>query len=711
MKNSFINFELTKINKDKLIKKFQGFSNHKDILFALAILFIIGVLIFPVSTKLLDFLLSSSLAFSVLILMTVLFIDRPLDLSSFPSILLVVTMLRLSLNISTTRLILSNGHKGTDAAGHVVEAFGHFVMQGSVVIGAIVFAILTIINFVVITKGSGRIAEVAARFSLDAMPGKQMAIDADVAAGVINQEQAQQKRKNLEEESTFFGSMDGANKFVRGDAIAGLLITFINLVAGIIIGTLQQDMNFSKALKTYTILTIGDGLVTQIPALIVSISAGLLVTKSGTHGSADKAIFQQLGRYPQSLSISACLCFFMGLMPGLPAIPFFMVGSIMAGAAFWLHRIQMQDNNGITRSSEFANIKMEDGVLRDPQAKQQISALHIDMIKLEIGYELLPLVEQSNDLKIVDQIKGLRKQLAKEMGFIVPSIRVQDNMQIEGNMYIVKIKEIEAGRGYVRRDKLLVMEPSGAPIKIPGEDTKEPAFGLAAKWVDPSYREDALFKGYTVIEPSTVIITHMTELLKENVTELLTYSEIQTLLDNLPDGHKKLVNEIIPTQITIVVLQRILQSLLSEGVSIRDLPGILEAVSEISPTTNNIQKLTEHVRVRLAKQICSMNTNENGYIPILILSADWEQVISENITGEGDNRQMVMPPSKLHAFVGDLNKEYEKYASVGENPVVLTSAFVRPFVRKIIERVKSSVVVMSQNEIHPKARIKTLGQI
>ena len=710
MKNNPLNLEF---NKDVLSKKLYSFLQHKDIAFAIGILCIIGVLIFPVSTGLLDFLLSASIAFSVLILMTVLFINKPLDLSSFPSILLVVTMLRLSLNISTTRLILSNGHKGTDAAGHVVEAFGYFVMQGSVVIGAIVFAILTIINFIVITKGSGRIAEVAARFSLDAMPGKQMAIDADVAAGVINQEQAQQKRRNLENESTFFGSMDGANKFVRGDAIAGLLITFINLIAGIVIGTVQQDMNFDQALKTYTILTIGDGLVTQIPALIVSISAGLLVTKSGIHGSADKAILQQLGKYPQSLAISSSLCFFMSAMPGLPIIPFFLAGSIMSSAYFWLNKTQKQNiANNIFDNDNTSNsaIKSEDRISRGASTPN-ISALHMDMIKLEIGYELLPLVESSNNLKITDQIKGLRKQLAKEMGFIVPSVRVQDNMQIDGNMYILKIKEIEVGRGTVRRDKLLIMEPTGAPLTIPGEDTKEPAFGLSARWINPSYREEALFKGYTVIEPSTVIITHMTELLKENVTELLTYAEVQKLIDNLPDGHKKLVNEIIPSQISIVVLQRILQSLLSEGVSIRDLPGILEATSELSANTNNIQKLTEHVRVRLAKQICSTNTNENGYIPIIVLSPNWEQIITEHIVGEGDNKQIVLPPSKLHEFVADVNREYEKYASIGENPVILTSASIRPFVRKIIERIKPTVVIMSQNEIHSKARIKTLAQI
>ena len=696
--------------KERFRGSLQNLLQHKDIAFAVGILCIIGVLIFPVSTGLLDFLLSTSIAFSVLILMTVLFIDKPLDLSAFPSILLVVTMLRLSLNISTTRLILSNGHKGTDAAGHVVEAFGYFVMQGSVVIGAIVFAILTIINFVVITKGSGRIAEVAARFSLDAMPGKQMSIDADLAAGVINQEQAQQKRKNLESESTFFGSMDGANKFVRGDAIAGLLITFINFVAGIIIGTIQQDMSFDKALKTYTILTIGDGLVTQIPALIVSVSAGLLVTKSGVHGSADKAIFQQLGQYPQSLMISGFLCGFMAIMPGLPAVPLLVVGAIMAGAALWMYRVQKQE---VSAANMGVNDVQGVGAVDQSQSQSaaQTSVLYMDTIRLEMGYELLSLVDPSNSLKITDQIKGLRKQLAKEMGFIIPSVRVQDNMQLDGSVYIIKIKEIEVGRGIVRRDKLLIMDSTGATITIPGEDTREPAFGLQARWVNTIYKEDALFKGYTVIEPSTVIITHMTELLKENIIDLLTYAEVQKLVDNLPDGHKRLVNEIIPSQISIVVLQRVLQLLLGEGVSIRDFTGILEAISEISSTTNNPQKLTEHVRMRLAKQICNAHMNEAGYIPVLVLSADWEQVIVDYSAGDGDNKQVSLPPSKLHDFVADINREYEKYAATGEIPVILTSPTSRAFVRKVIERIKPGVAVISQHEIHSKARIKTLGQI
>ena len=718
MKSILGNLHLNKsnLNKSSLVKNLELFIKHKDIAFAIGILFIIAVLIFPVSTGLLDFLLSASIAFSVLILMTVLFIDKPLDLSSFPSILLIVTMLRLSLNISTTRLILSNGHKGTSAAGHVVEAFGYFVMQGSVMIGLIVFGILTIINFVVITKGSGRIAEVAARFSLDAMPGKQMAIDADVAAGLLNQEEAQQKRKNLESESTFFGSMDGANKFVRGDAIAGLLITFINLIAGIIIGIAQQSMTFEKALKTYTILTIGDGLVTQIPALIVSISAGLLVTKSGVKGSADKAILQQLGKYPQSLAISSCLCFFMGIMPSLPLIPFFIAGSIIGIAAFLLHNSKNLVGANTTKDKKDRSLETYYEDAASNRQNRTIGAhssfLPIQMIKLELGLHLVKLVE-GTDLNpgITEQIRGLRKQLVDDMGFTIPSVSIQDNVQLDNNTYVIKIKEIEVGRGEVKINKVLIIDPKGKNITIPGEDTQEPAFGLEARWIDNIYKEEAMLNGYTIAGPATVIITHMTELIKENIIDLLTYSEVQSMINSLPDAHKKLANDIIPTQISAVTFQRVLQGLLSEGVSIRDLTGILEAVSEISSTQANIQKLIEHVRNRLAKQICHSVTNEEGYIPILVLSAEWEQTFSEYIIGEGDNKQLTMPPSKLHQFVSDTNKEYEKFASSIENPVIVTSAFVRPFIRKIMERVRPNVFIMSQNEIHPKSKIKTLAQI
>jgi len=693
--------------KQQLLPSFlnalQNPKQHKDILFAIGVLFIISVLIFPIPSLLLDFLLSLSISFGVLILMTAIFINRSLDFNSFPSVLLVVTMLRLALNISTTRLILSNGHMGTDAAGHVVEAFGYFVMQGSVIIGAIVFSILTIINFIVITKGSGRIAEVAARFSLDAMPGKQMSIDADLSAGLITQEDAKKRRKELEDESNFYGAMDGANKFVRGDAIAGLLITFINFIGGMLIGIAQKDMTFAQALHTYTILTIGDGLVTQIPALIVSIAAGLLVTKSGIQGSADKAIFEQLGNHPKSLAISACLIFLMAIaMPGIPFIPFAIVASICGFGAYFIYQKKMELKDAEKKTPEVAKANGEQNIMQ---------SLYIDMIKIELGYELISLLSGPEDMRLPNQVKKLRNQIAKEMGFILPSVRIQDNMGLGNDEYIIKIKDIEVGKNIVRAGKLLIMNPKGTAMTIDGEDVKDPAFSINARWIDSSYREEALFKEYTVVESSTVIVTHLTELVKENITDLLTYGEVQKLIDNLAPEHKRLIDTIIPSEITLVTLQRVLQSLLSENISIRDLSAIIEAVSEICNTTKNINKLVEHVRIRLAKQICQANTTVKGYIPIITMTPIWEQTFIENIVGDNDNKQLIMPPSKLHDFVMSISNEFDKQHAAGEYPVLLVSPILRYYVRSIIERFKPTLIVMSQSEIHPKARIKTVGQI
>ncbi|MCK4945829.1 MAG: flagellar biosynthesis protein FlhA, partial [Alphaproteobacteria bacterium] len=483
-----------------------------DVALALGIVAILVVLILPLPTWLLDISLALSLSFSVLILMTVLFIDRPLDLSSFPSILLISTMIRLSLNLASTRLILANGHEGKDAAGHVIEAFGSFVMQDNFVIGVIVFSILVIVNFVVITKGAGRIAEVAARFSLDAMPGKQMAIDADLSAGIINESEAKARRLALEQESGFFGAMDGASKFVRGDAIAGLLIVFINIIGGIVVGVAQKDLGFSEAAGAYTYLTIGDGLVTQVPALIVSVAAGLLVSKAGVKGSTDKAIFAQLSNHPQALILSAVLMTVLAVLPGIPAFPFM----LMAGTAgFFAYSVRE------TRKSELATKVETERVeqAKIPVAEEPISrALAIDTLRIELGYGLLPLVNSKEKGKLTDQIKGLRRQLAEDMGFILPSVRIQDNLQLPATTYVVRIKEIEAGKGEISPDMLLCMNPSGDKIDLPGEATREPTFGLPAMWISQDSREEAHFKGYTVVDPSTVVTTHITEIIKDNMS-------------------------------------------------------------------------------------------------------------------------------------------------------------------------------------------------
>lgn len=685
-----------------------------DILFALSIVGILTVLIIPVPPMLLDMLLGISFTLSIIILMTALFVDKPLQMSSFPTILLISTLLRLSLNIATTRLILSHGHEGSHAAGNVIQAFGSFITGGSVLIGAIIFAILTIINFVVITKGSGRIAEVSARFSLDAMPGKQMAIDADLSAGLIDDKQAKTRRRELEDESSFYGAMDGASKFVRGDAVAGLLITFINLIGGMIIGIAINGLPFSEAVNTYTKLTIGDGLVSQIPALIISTAAGMLVTKAGIDGSSDKAVLGQLSRMPAPIGVTSFLLFCFALVPGIPMPPFLALAGLMAYIAFTLHK-----NNSLRKHAE----GVDPSGLLDPSTGVPITAegkpaeeaiadtLRIDTLRLELGYGLLPLINYQKGHRLTEQIKALRKQIARELGFVMPPVRIQDNMQLPANTYVIKVKEVEIARGDIRPDMLLVMDPAGGKLSLPGEDTVEPTFGLPAMWVTENYREEALFRNYTVVDPPTVITTHLTEIIKENMAETLSYAETQKLLDDLGKEEQKLIAETIPAQISVSGIQRILQNLLGEQISIRDLPTIIEAVSEASRVTQNVTLITEHVRMRLARQISHQTTNEEGYISILAMSPSWEQAFVESLVGESDEKVLGMPPSRIQEFITAVRGKYDQLAMQGEIPVLLTSPTIRPYVRSIIERFRPQTIVLSQNEIHARARIKTVGTL
>jgi flagellar biosynthesis protein FlhA len=676
-----------------------------EILLALGLVFILTVLILPMPAWLMDISLAFSITASVLILMVVLFIQKPLDFSTFPTVLLIVTMMRLSLNLATTRLILTHGHEGTDAAGHVIEAFGGFIMGGNYVIGLIVFAILVLVNFVVITKGSGRIAEVSARFSLDAMPGKQMAIDADLSAGLIDEKDARARRKTLEDESNFFGSMDGAAKFVRGDAIAGLIIVFINIVGGIIIGVAQQDLSMADAAKSYTLLTVGDGLVTQIPALIVSTAAGMLVTKAGIDGSTDKALFQQLSGYPAALGMASFLMATMAVLPGIPALPFLLLAGLAGGGAYLVTR--RNKKAVVDQVQQQAQQIAAAPVMEEPIS----SALSIDAVRIELGYGLLGLINAEQGHRLTDQIKGLRRQLAGEMGFVLPAVRIQDNLQINANSYVVRVKEIEAGRGDLRPNMLLVMDPRGDKINLAGEETVEPTFGLPAMWVDPTLREEALFRGYTVVDPSTVITTHLTELIKDSMSELLSHAETQKLMDELPKEHQKLIADLIPGQISVSGVQRVLQALLSERVSIRDLPNVLEGISEACGYSRNVTSITEHVRARLARQISDASADQTGVIPILTLSPEWEQAFTESLHGDGDEKQLVMAPTTLQQFIQLVRQAFERHTIMGESPVLLTSPTIRPYVRSIIERFRPITTVMSQNEIHARARIRTLGQI
>jgi len=677
-----------------------------DIAMPLGIAAVLVLLLVPLPTWLLDISLAISITFSVVILMTVIFLQKPLELTSFPTILLIATLLRLALNVASTRLILTDGHTGPAAAGRMIQAFGNFVVSGNYVIGIIVFGILVIINFIVITKGAGRIAEVAARFTLDAMPGKQMAIDAALSSGLITEDQARARRKELEQESSFYGAMDGASKFVRGDAIAGLLITFINVVGGIIIGTAQKDMSMAVAAENYTLLTIGDGLVSQIPAIIVSVGAGMLVTKAGISEAVDKAVLGQLSTYPTALGVAAFLLLAMSLIPQIPALPFLLPGAGVGAAAWFTSRRAATEKAEVSLAAEEAEREAA-AVAEEPIT----NALQIDLVRLEMGYGLLPLINADSEHRLTDQIKALRRQLASDMGFVMPAVRIQDNLQLPATTYIIRVKEIEAGRGDLRPNMRLVMDPKGGELTLPGESTVEPTFGMPALWVPEHGREEAIFRGYTVVDPATVITTHLTEVIKEQMAELLSYAETQKLLDELPQEHQKLVADLVPNQIPLGSIQRVLQNLLGERISVRDLPTILEGIAEAVGYTRNITTMTEHVRTRLARQLSDTNTNDEGIMPLVTLTPEWEQAFLESIVGDGEERQLAMAPTKLQEFITLVRNTFEKQAMTGETPVLLVGPVIRPFVRSVIERFRPTTVVMSQNEIHPKARIKTVGQI
>lgn len=701
---------------NNIVDKLKLIGKQSEVVFAVAVMFIIFMLIFPIPKGLLDIMLALSITVSVLILMTVLFIEKPLDFSSFPSILLISAVFRLSLNIASTRLILAHGHEGEGAAGGVIAAFGGFVMGGDVVIGIIVFGILTIINFVVITKGSGRVAEVAARFSLDAMPGKQMAIDADLSAGLIDETVARTRRKELEDESTFFGSMDGANKFVRGDAIAGIMITFINLIGGMIIGMVREDLSFNQAIHSYSMLTIGDGLVSQIPALIVSTAAGLLVTKAGVKGSADKAVIGQLSKYPNAMFIVAALLTGMGVfMPGIPPHYFLPIAALAGYIGFVMKKAAdaLKEEADVSAAAQTPEAKQAAAAAEPASEEREIAnALSMDSLRLELGYGLLPLINYEKGHRLTEQIKALRKQLARELGFVMPSVRIQDNMQLGANQYVIKVKEIEAGGGNIKPNMLLVMNPTGEKIALSGEETVEPTFGLPAMWVAEGQREEALFKNYTVVDPPTVLTTHLTEVIKDNMADLLSYAEVQKLVEDIPAQYKKMVDDIVPSVLSVSMLKAVLQNLLSEQISIRDLSTIIEAASEALGATKNQTLITEHVRLRLARQICHAQLVPEGYIPILALSPTWEQAFAEALTPMANGEyQLAMAPSQMQNFISTVRKVYEQFSLKGENPVLLTSPAVRPYVRGIVERFRRATVVLSQNEIYAKVKIKTLGQL
>ena len=670
-----------------------------DIGLAVGIIALLAVLVVPLPSALLDVGLALSVTASVLVLMVAVFLGRPLDFTSFPTLLLLTTLLRLSLNVATTRLILSRGNEGPSAAGHVVEAFGGFLMGGDVVIGVILFSILLVVNFMVITKGSGRIAEVAARFSLDAMPGKQMAIDADLSAGLINEGTARLRRRELEEESGFYGAMDGAAKFVRGDAIAGLLITTINIFGGLAIGLVRHGMPFSEAAATYTTLTVGDGLVSQIPALLVSTAAGIVVTKGGVEGPADAALMRQLAGSSKPLALAAAAAAALALMPGLPALPFLGL-AFLAGGGAWLRQKTATE----ARAAE----KPKAGPPPEPPIAD---ALRIDALRLELGYGLLAMAG-GDAPRLTEQIKGLRRAIASEMGFVLPPVRIQDNLQLPADSYAIRVKEIEAARGDLRPTKLLAMDPSGSIPDLPGERTVEPAFGLPALWITEDQRESALLRNLTVVDPASVLTTHLTEVVRDSMAELLSYAETMKLLEDLPREQQKLVSDLIPSQISAGAVQRVLQALLTERISLRDLPTILEGIQEAcGGGMRAIQTIAGHVRTRLARQISDSHVGPAGYIPLVTLSPEWETAFSESLVGPPEDRQLAIAPTKLNEFMQRFRTVFETVTAGGEAPVLLCSGTIRSHVRAIVERLRPSTPVLAQTEIYARARIRTLGTV
>ncbi|HCQ59217.1 MAG TPA: flagellar biosynthesis protein FlhA [Sulfitobacter sp.] len=682
--------------------QWRMFGANKDVSFAVGMALVLAVLFLPLPPILLDFGLALSLSLSVLIFMVALWIPSPLQFNSFPTLLLVTTMLRLSLNVASTRLILSEGHAGLHAAGDVIQGFSKFIVAGNFVIGVVIFAILVIINFVVITKGSTRIAEVAARFSLDAMPGKQMAIDADMGAGLIDEDEARRRRKELEDESAFFGAMDGASKFVRGDAVAGLIITLINVIGGILIGVVQRGMGVGDAFNVFTSLTIGDGLVSQIPALVVSLAAGLIVTKGGTRGAANEAVFDQLSNFPKALYMAALLLFGIGLLPGFPLLVFALLAAAMVGLGVVIQR----------GAAEAAEAKAKaDAEAQKQQDMPEVDAnpMHLDELRLVLGEGLVALANRP-DAVLPSKIKSLRKHFAEEFGFPMPSVRIKDDVSLPINSYSFQIHGVDVAKGDIRANQMMVINPEGAPLQLPGEATREPTFGLDALWVDSKVADQAEAQGYTVVDPESVITTHLTEVVKENMSELLTYGSAKEAIEGLDRNYQKLVND-LPVPSPAILVQQVLQELLLERVSIRNLPLIVEAMAEATRQTSKPALVLENVRRRLSSQICQGLADGQGFVPVITLSPSWEAEFIDAVKMVGDDRTFVMSPKRVQEFVLQARQQIQRFASEDSWPALMVNPEARSYVRSMLERVSPMTPVISNAEIHRKVSLRTVATI
>ncbi len=668
---------------------------------AVGVVGILMVMIVPIPTWALDILLSVSIMTSIVILLMSMYVTKPLDFSAFPSVLLVVTLLRLSLNVASARLILLHGSEGTGAAGQVIKAFGTFVVGGNYVVGFIVFSVLVLINFVVITKGATRVAEVAARFTLDAMPGKQMSIDADLNTGLITDTQARRRRSEIENEATFYGAMDGASKFVRGDAIAGIIIVLVNLVGGLIVGVLQQNMAIVDAARTYSLLTIGDGLVTQIPALVVSTAAGMLVTRTaGANDLGDQMKGQVFGQ-PKAIAIASIMLFTFALIPGMPKMAFMIVAFGTAFMAWNLLR------KGVQASEAEAEEEAATPAVAEPQ--DLISP--VDPMGLEVGYGLIPLVDSSQGGELLQRIKALRKQMASEMGFIVPSIHIRDNLQLRPNEYAVMIKGVEVAKGELLVGHFMAITPEDPGPEIKGIRTREPAFGLPAVWVAEEDREAVQASGLVVVDAATVITTHLTELIKNNVDELLGRLEVQTLIDGLSNLYPKIIEEMVPKVVPLGVLQRVLQRLLRERVSIRDLITIIETLSDYAPMTKNADILVGYVRQALARSITRQYMDDNGNVVVMMVAPDVEEAIGKAVQHMEYESFVTPDPNMASRLIQNIQNGIGTCTSRGVQPILLSSPNVRIHLRKIVERFFPNVVILSHNEIAREANIMSIAMI
>jgi len=678
----------------------------RDVGFAIGILAILAVLFLPIPAFLIDIGLAVSIALSVLILMVALWIPRPLDFSSFPTILLIATMLRLSLNIATTRVILSHGNEGTNAAGYVIGGFSKLVMSGDFVIGLIVFLILIVVNFIVITKGSTRIAEVGARFTLDAIPGKQMSIDADLSSGLINEKEAQLRRRELEEESSFFGSMDGASKFVRGDAIAGLIITAINIVGGIAIGYMRHGMGLGEAADVFVKLSVGDGLVTQIPALVVSLAAGLLVSKGGTRGSTDQAVFGQLSAYPRALYVAALLLVVLAVMPGLPAFPFLMLAALMVSVGYV---IPLRHNRAM---AAIAKTEKERQLDKEEEEKHSIKAsLRTAEIELLIGKQLSTRLIASHQ-ELAFRMGKMRKKFATQYGFVVPEVRLTDDFSIPSKTYQIKVHGTVVAEHQMRVGEVMVLLGSSQPPDLPGEEVREPAFGMRAFSVPETFADDLKRDNFTFADNMSVLLTHLSEVIRNNLPQLLSYKDMKALIERQDQEYRKLADEICTSHITYPGLQAVLKLLLAERVSIRNLHLIIEAIAEIAPHVRRTEQIVEHVRIRMSQQICG-DLTEGGVLKVLRLGNRWDLAFHQSLKrdAKGEIREFDIDPRLLEEFGQDASKVIRSHMEAGERFALVTAPDARPYVRMIIERLFATLPVLSHVEIAKGVEIRVLGAV